>query len=372
MTWDEDPTTRADFLKRGGVALGALAAAGLVGGAGRGLAAGTRTSSETLNWLTWADHYFPEQLAQATKAIGITGKPTLFTDDAAAYLKLKTGGNYDIVSSDALWATKFYKDGLVKPFDLSAIGTSKGLYSAAKHVPFWQAGSGYLAYPKGWSLTLLYYNPKFATPKPDSWEALLSKKYRKRIVIENSASALMLYGGVATGAKDPTNMTTGEISDAKEYLKQLKPNVVKLVAQGDEVIRQLADETAWIGIQWFGTDYRVKDAGGPVVLPSIPKEGTTGWVDGDLLTTRGLKKKDAFIKFMNQIQTPAWTAQVFIKNGHPLFDEKTYKLLVNTGHKERADKAFYNQPELAFKARLWGPSTNQQAYTDAFNEVFGA
>ena len=159
-------------------------------------------------------------------------------------------------------------------------------------------------------------------------------------------------------------------SRAKDYLKALKPNILKLVSQGDEVVRALADESAWIGIQWLGTDFRVEDAGGPVVKAAIPKEGTTGWIDGEMLTAQS-KQHDAFTKFVGAMETPEWSAKLFLKNGHPMLNERAYKVLVNNGHKEIADRSLYNKPEHAMKMKLWGPSTNDQAMTDTFSEVFG-
>jgi spermidine/putrescine transport system substrate-binding protein len=375
------PITRGELLKAG-VGVGAAAVAGsLLAACGSstttagttGTAGAGATEDVTLNWLTWSDHYLPAQLSAVRKETGITGKPILFTDDAAAYLKLRQGGtSYDIVSADALWVPKDHKDGLVEAFDLDAIGAAKGLFPVARTLPYWQADGGYLAYPKGWSMSILYYNPKFVTTKPDSWQALLDPKYKGRIIAENSASALLADAGVAVGAKDPTNMTTAELSQAKDYLKQLKPNVLKLASQGDEVIRALADESAWIGIQWLGTEDRVKAAGGPEVRPAIPREGTTGWVDGELMV-KASKHKDAFPRFLDAMETPEWTAKVFLKNGHPMLNRDAYKWLVDNGHKDQADRALYNDvDEYLPKMTLWGPSQNEQAYTDTFNEVFAS
>ena len=67
-----------------------------------------------------------------------------------------------------------------------------------------------------------------------------------------------------------------------------------------------------------------------------------------------------------------WIAKNFLDKGRPLFNEKAYKILVNTGHKERADRFFYNDPERPLKMVLKGPSGNAQAYIDAFNEVFSS
>ena len=51
--------------------------------------------------------------------------------------------------------------------------------------------------------------------------------------------------------------------------------------------------------------------------------------------------------------------------------KKAYKILVNQGHKDRADRFFYNQPERPISMTLKGPSGTIEAYIDAFNEAFG-
>src|SRR5262249_17482694 len=182
---------------------------------------------------------------------------------------------------------------------------------------------------------------------------------------------LMAMAGIATGAKKPYDMTTGEISKAKAFLKQFKPNVLKLVSQNTEVVRALTDESAWLAIENIGTDFRVRDAGGPQISVATPKEGTYGWMDAEMLLKES-PNKDAFPKFLNAMEQAPWIAKNFITNGRPLFNEAAYKLLVNQGHKERADRFFYNHPERPLTMRLKGPSSNAQAYIDAFNEAFGS
>jgi spermidine/putrescine-binding protein len=80
---------------------GGLLKAGAAGAAGLYLARPVRAArleNVTLNWLTWSDHYANDQLAAVKKAIAIQGRPTLFSDNADAYLKIKqTGSQFDIV-----------------------------------------------------------------------------------------------------------------------------------------------------------------------------------------------------------------------------------------------------------------------------------
>lgn len=331
-----------------------------------------RQEGVTLNILTWSDHYANDQLKAVNTSTGLQGRPTLFSDNADAYLKIKqTGSQFDIVSGDALWVPKYRKDGLTVSFDLSSLPVSKQLYPIAREFPFWKDGSNYMGYPFSWSTVQIYYNPKYVTVKPDSWHAILDKKYKGKISLENIPTDMMAIAGRATGAKKPYGMTPAEISGAKDYLKALKPNVLKLASQNNEVVRALADGSAWIGITNLGTDDRVKDAGGPTVLRAYPKEGTVGFIDSEQIV-KASKHRDSFEKFENAMQQAPWIAKNFITNGRPLFNEKAYKILVNQGHGDRARRQYYNKPENALKMTIKGPAGDQQAYVDAFNEVFGA
>ncbi len=358
--------TRVDLIK-----------AGAVGSVGLYLSGGARAAlgqieGVTLNWLTWSDHYANDQLAAVKKAIAIQGRPTLFSDNADAYLKIKqTGSQFDIVSGDALWVPKYRHDGLTESFDLSALPVSKQLFSIARQFPFWKDGSNYMGYPFSWSTVQIYYNPKYVTTRPDSWHALLDKKYKGKISMENIPTDVMAIAGRAIGAKQPYSMTKSQIAQAKAFLKQLKPNVLKLASQNNEVVRALADQSAWIGITNLGTDDRVKDAGGPVIKTSYPKEGTVGFIDSEQMV-KASQHKDVFEKFINTTEQAPWIAKNFLTNGRPLFNEKAWKMLVNAGHGDRARRLLYNQPEKALKMTIKGPAGDEQAYVNAFNEVFGA
>ena len=363
----EGRLSRRTLLRRG-----AAGAAGLYAASAIGLARQAKASDVTLNWLTWSDHYFPEQLEQVQKATGIGARPQLFSDDADAYIKVKAGGGgWDIASEDALWVPKFYNEGLIEAFDIKSFPVAKQLYSVALDVPFWKAGSNQMGYPFGWSNVQIYYNPKYVKTKPTSWEALLDKQYAKRIVLENQPTDLMAMGGLATGAKKPYDMTTDEIARAKDYLVHLKPNILKMVSQNTETVRALTDESAWLALENIGSDARVKDAGGPLIEVATPKEGVVGWMDAEMLLKESANK-DAFPTFINTMETAEWIAKNFLTYGRPLFNEEAYKLLVKQGHQERADRFFYNQPEMPLQMVLKGPSSNEQAYIDAFNEALGA
>src|SRR3979409_642211 len=131
--------------------------AGLVGAARLYLVAcGTTSSSSstsnpvTLNWITWNDHYSDDQLKAVHGSYQIDARVTLETEDSDGYLQIKnTHGQFDIASTDALWAPKFHSDGLTESFDITSIPASSQLYSIARDFPFWKDGSKTMGHTLG-------------------------------------------------------------------------------------------------------------------------------------------------------------------------------------------------------------------------------
>jgi spermidine/putrescine-binding protein len=339
------------------------------GGGGGG---GGNVEAGALNFLTWSDHWNQDALNQVKDTEGIVVNVSELSDNSDGFAKLKqVGGQLDLVSADALWVQEYFKNDLVVPFDLASLSVSEGLYSIAKSFDFFNSPGGYLAYPWGWSPIQIMYDPAHVSPAPDSWDVLVDPKYKGRIVMENQPTDIMLDAARAIGAKDGYNMTDDELAQAKSWLQQLKPNILKLTSQGSETVQALADGSAWLGTANLGFDLKVKEAGGPEVKVFIPKEGTIGFIDGEMTVKDGDNqvRVKPYLEFAAQ---PEWVAQNFLDNGRPLFNEKAYKLLVDGGHQDQADRFLYNKPELALQMTLKGPGGRVQDYIDTFNSVFGA
>ncbi|MGZ4671740.1 MAG: ABC transporter substrate-binding protein [Ilumatobacteraceae bacterium] len=373
MENDTFRTTRRDLL-RNAAALGvALPLGGALLAACGSDAKSSGGGSVTLNWLTWSDHFANDQLAAVGKKTGITGRPKLFSDNADAILQIKQLGDaFDMVSGDALWDKKYMSDGLIDPMDLSTIDASKELYSVARSFDFWTNPKGYLGYPFSWSTVQIYYNPDMVKTPPDSWQSLTDPAYKGMIVAENIPTDLLAIAGRATGVKDPYGMAGAELSAAADYLAALKPNLLKLASQNNEVIQLLANKSVAIGVTNLGSEDRVKDAGGPVVKAAYPKEGTIGFIDSEMIVSKG-KNKQRVPEFLDAMERADYIAQNFITNGRPLFNESAAKkLLADSKTADRAKRLFMDQPEKALEMTLKGPAGDQQAYTEAFNKVFGA
>ncbi len=349
------------------------AAASAAGSAAASVAASPSSApTGTFNWMTWSDHWYQAQLDAIGSANSIKTNITELADNSDGYTKLKeVGGQLDMISGDALWVPKYFESGLIEAWDINELKVSQQLYSIARDFAIWKKPEGYLGYPFGWSPVQIYYNPKYVTTTPDSWEVLLDPKYLKRVVVENQPVEVMAYMGKLAGVKDPYNMTTDEIAKAKDLAIKLKPNILRFAQQNTDTIAALKNEEAWIATGNLGTEERVKDQGGPELKVFTPKEGTIGWMDSEMIVKGGSNTK--LIKpFLEVAEQAEYIAANFILNGRPLFNEQAYKLLINQGQQDRADRFLYNKPETVLTMTLKGPGVSTQGAIDAFNEVFGA
>ena len=328
----------------------------------------------TINWMTWGDHYIDTQLKAIETSDKIVPQISELAGNAEGYAKLKeVKGELDMISGDALWVPDaYYKDGLIEPFDINSVKVSAELYPFARQFEIWTTPEGYLGYPFGWSPISIYYNVAEVTPAPDSWEVLLDPKYKGRIVIENQPEEIVAYMGKASGVEDVYNMTDDQLATVKGLLEQLKPNVLKFAQQATDSVNSMISGEAWLITGNLGNEDRVKDDGGPEIKGFIPKEGTVGWMDSEMIVTEG-KNKALIMPFLEKAQVAANIAENFITHGRPLFNEAAYKVLVDQGHKDRADRYLYNQSEETLsKTTLKGPGTSTEKSIQLFNEVFGA
>jgi spermidine/putrescine-binding protein len=322
--------------------------------------------------MTWSDHFYPEQLDAVAKATGIMPQISELAGNAEGYTRVReVGGQLDLISGDALWVPKYYEDSLIEAWDINELEVAKTLYPIAREFPWWTTSEGYLGYPFGWSPVQIYYDPAHVTPEPDSWEVLLDPKYAQRVMVENQPEEIPAYMGKYIGAADPYNMTEDELAQATDAMYLLKPNVLRLAQQNTDTVSALANGEVWLATGNLGTDERVLEAGGPELKLFTPKEGTIGWMDAEMIVVGGANSAN-IRPWLEAAEQPEYMAQNFILYGRPLFNEAAYKILVDSGHQERADRFLYNQPEVAATMTLKGPSPSTAAAVEAFNEVFAA
>jgi spermidine/putrescine-binding protein len=372
MTVLDQSYSRRRFLQMTG-AVGATAALGGVLQACNVIGGGGTATTGTFNWMTWGDHWIQSQLDKIAADTKISTAIQELSGNAEGYAKLKeVKGQLDKMSADAMWVPNAYaKDGLIEPFDINELKVSSQLYSFAREFPYWQSSEGYMAYPFGWSPIMIYYDPANVTGDPTDWQVLLDPKYKGRVVVEHQPEEIVAYMARAANFDKPYDLTDDQLTTVKGYLEKLKPNILKFAQQATDSVAAMISGEAWLITGNLGNEDRVKDGGGPEIKGYVPKEGTVGWHDGEMIVKEGANK--ALIKpFLEQSQQAELIAANFLANGRPLFNEKAYGLLKDQGKQDQADRYLYSKaPDVLPTMVLKGPGTSTEKSIQLFNEVFG-
>jgi spermidine/putrescine-binding protein len=324
-----------------------------------------------LRLLTSPDHWDPGVLQSLAAEAGVAVRITPLIDDATAFADVSDGSvSADVVSGDGLWIPAYHAAGLTEPIDLTTLGVAQELFPVARTMDLLQTPEGLLGYPWSWSPLQIVYDPARVAAAPDSWQVLVDPRYRDRIVIEAQQMDLVLCAARAVGAVDPLAMTDADLTAATDWLAQLSPNIRRIVRQRSGVIDALASGECVLAISSLGAPDLVKTAGGPEVVAFVPKEGTIGSIEVEMVLV-GAANAVRVPAYLDAAASAEASAAAFLSDGRPLFNERAYQLLVDAGHGDRAKRYLYDQPEVALEMTLTGPGARPDAYRAAAQVVFG-
>jgi spermidine/putrescine-binding protein len=373
---------RRRFLRAGagiaaGLALGLatplarVAAQASTPGAQGAVPSGPPVDPGLLRILTSPDHWDPGVLRSLAADRGVTVRVTPLTDDAGAFTDVSRGDLVaDVITGEGGWIAAYHAAGLIEPLDLSRIEVAQELYPVARTMDLLQTPEGMLGYPWSWSPLQIVYDPTRVASAPDSWAVLLDPRHRGRIVIEEQRMDLTLCAAKAIGAQDPLDMTDAELAAATDWLTQLQPNIGRIVHHRGGVIDALATGECALAISSLGAPDLVKDAGGPEVVAFVPKEGTIGSIEAEMVSA-GAANLDRVPAYLDAAASASASASAFLSDGRPLFNELARRLLVDSGHGDRVRRYLYDRPEVALEMTLSGPGARPDAYLAAADVVLG-
>ena len=283
----------------------------------------------------------------------VTTKVAGTSDEMVSLMKT---GQYDGVSASGDATLRLIQAGDVAPVNTALIPNYADVFSGLKDKPHNTVNGKHYGVPHGRGANLLMWRTDKVTPAPDSWGVVFDKNSK--------------YKGHVTAYDSPIY-----IADAALYLKATKPdlgitNVYELdQKQFDASIALLKEQRAVIGEYW--SDYTKSQAsftqGNTVVgttwqvianllaaekvkvATTLPKEGSTGWSDTWMISTKAAHP-NCMYKFMNHIISPDANAKVAEYFGEAPSNSKSCALTADKDH----CKTFHADDEAYFaKVAYW-------------------
>ncbi|MDO4912076.1 MAG: ABC transporter substrate-binding protein [Lactobacillus sp.] len=252
----------------------------------------------------WGDYIDPKLITKFEKQTGYHVSYQTFDSNEAMFTKLKQGGtNYDLAVPSEYMVSKLKKAHLLSKIDLKQIPNWKNVDPLFLHKSFDPQNNYSLPY--FWGTLGIVYNDKFVDGKKiNNWNDLWNAKYKKSILLVDSARDIM---GMALASLNYSMNTTNslELKLAKTKLDGLGPNIKAIIS--DEIKLYMAQNEAALAVTWSGEAKEMMDNNSHLHY-IVPKPYSNLWFD-NFVIPKSAKNKTAAMKFINFMLEPKNAAQ---------------------------------------------------------------
>lgn len=262
---------------------------------------GCADARKTLNFYNWSLFIGPKTIPQFEKETGIRVNYEEFSSADVMFAKLKIGvTGYDLVVSPDYMLRRLIRHGLVQK--LRGPIARELIYERLRKPP-WDPDLEY-SIPYLWGSTGIAYLKHKVKEPPDSWQALWSGDYGRRITMldekRDTVGAALIRLGFSGNSQVPA-----ELEAAKQSLLEQKRWVRRYTSDFiDDLIRQ---ET-YLALAWSG-DVHTAVQSEPRVAYCVPKEGSFFFVD-NLCVPASAPHPEAAMEFLRYYLQPEVAAGV--------------------------------------------------------------
>ena len=202
----------------------------------------TGKNKQNLIIYNWGDYLDPKLIKKFEKQTGYHVVYETFDSNEAMYTKIKQGGTaYDLTIPSEYMVTKMRKAHLLDQLDQKQIPNLKYIGKSFLHKSFDQNND--YSVPYFWGTLGIVYNDKFVKPGAiKTWNDLWSKKYRRQILLVDSARDAMGMALVSLGYSMNTTSSI-KLHLAQTKLNSLGPNIKAIIS--DEMKMYLVQNEAY-------------------------------------------------------------------------------------------------------------------------------
>lgn len=272
-------------------------------------------------------------------------------------VQLMRSGQCDGVSASGDATLRLIYAGDVAPVNTDLVPNYATVSDFLKDKP-WNSVDGQMyGVPHGWGANLLMYNVNVVRDAPNSWAAVFddAAKYRGKVTAYDSpiyiadAALYLSKSKPELGIEDPYSLTPEQLDAATELLKTQRENIGEYWSDYTKEVQAFESGTSVIGTTWqviantIGADNKVQ------VNTVLPKEGSTGWSDTWMLSSKAAHP-NCMYKWMDWIISPEVNAQVAEYFGEAPAQTKACE---HTTQKDFCDIYHATDADFAAKIAYW-------------------
>jgi spermidine/putrescine-binding protein len=289
---------------------------------------------------TRACHVAPFEKATGAKVRFVLGSSV---DNVARIRATKGKPEFDLAYMDLAISVAARNEGLLDKIDAAKLTHYGDVYASAKDKDDRFIGMMYGA-------SAIAYNPKLVKTPPTSWQDLWKPEYKGKLAIGDISGTTGLHFLIAAARLNGGSLEN--IDPGFKAIAQLKPNVVMMYSQADQVVPLFERGEIAIAV-WYPDRVGAAAAKGVPVAAVFPKEGAIGILP-TVAIPNGAKNKALAERFIDVLLSP---------DAQRCFAEKQYagpvnrkvqldpKLAAVLPYGDSVEKMYFPDPDYTAKMR---------------------
>lgn len=273
------------------------------------------------------------------------------SDEAVALMKT---GQFDVVSASGDASLRLIEAGDVAPINTSLIPNYADIYPFLRGKSWNSVGGTVFGVPHGWGANLLMYRTDIVSPAPTSWRSVFedADKYPGKITAYDSpiyiadAALYLMRHRPGLGIINPYALDATQFAAAVDLLKVQRASIG---FYWDDIVHEVqAFSAGWsvLGTTWQVGANLARDGGAPVETV-VPDDGTTGWADSWMVSSRA-KNPNCAYQWINYVVSPSVNAQIAEYFGESPANSKACARMRDRNH-----CAVYHSGDAEYAAKIW-------------------
>jgi putative spermidine/putrescine transport system substrate-binding protein len=261
-------------------------------------------------------------------------------------------GRYDGVSASGDATLRLIAGGDVAPVNTDLVPNYKDVYAGLKNKAFNSVDGQMYGIPHGRGANILMWNSKKITTPLDSWAAVFTDagQYKGKVTAYDSpiyiADAALFLKATQPDLKidNPYELDDKQFQAAVDLLKQQRQNIGEYWSDYTKEQQAFANGNTTVGTTWQ-VIANLLEADKVPVKTTLPKEGSTGWSDTWMISSKA-KHPNCMYKWMDWIISPKVNAQVAEWFGEAPSNSKSCQYTENKDHCKifhAADEAYFDR-----------------------------
>jgi len=244
-----------------------------------------------LNIVNWSGFVEPAWTDEFTANTGCKVNPRVAGTSDEMVTLMRTG-NYDIVSASGDAALRLIVGGDVQPLNLDLIPNfSDDIASGMKGNVYDTVNGKPYGVPIGRGANLLQYNEDVTGGAPESWDVVWepNSPYKGKVTAYDApiyiadAAVYLMYHKPELNIKNPYALDKDQLAAAINLLKQQNKIIGEYWSDPVAQITSFVGGNTVVGTSW---EILRKFAGKENLKTTLPKEGSTGWYDSWLVSSK--------------------------------------------------------------------------------------